>query len=233
MVARPKCTPQAGELIGSRRSRGNRHANAAFPYLQHSRWLIITTVSDLQAVDIPDGVDNMKRKSAGFSLIEVMMALVVVAICLGMGLPAFSAAATRVGRDNTYHLLTASLMSARSAAISRRKFVTVCPSIDGLTCRDDRIWQDGWIVFLDPDKTGYPVDASAILRRVDSIHPILARSSRDRVRYRPNGQATGTNLSVWLCTPELESLGRVAISNTGRARSQHAGQHGPPCTFMP
>lgn len=178
----------------------------------------------------------MKSVVKGFTLLELMVTLAVVAVTLGIGLPAFAPTVERVRVANTYHLLTASLMAARTAAVTRSVPVTVCPSSDGNRCRDDQVWEDGWIIFTDADRSGQPDTAASVLRRVEAINGDLSlrtTSGRQRVRYNATGQAYGSNLTLWLCGHGGEHLiGKVIVNNAGRARTQRT-QRTPghqPCT---
>ncbi len=166
----------------------------------------------------------MKPISKGFTLLELVVTLAVLAIMLGIGLPAFGPTIERIRVTNAYNVLTTSLMSARATAIARGEPVTVCPSHDGVHCRDDQIWEDGWIIFLDGQRTGEPAGVRSILRRIESVGSHLAlRSTQGRpwVRYLANGRTPGSNVSLRLCSREDERLiGLVVVNNSGRARSQ-------------
>jgi type IV fimbrial biogenesis protein FimT len=63
----------------------------------------------------------------GFTLIELMVAIAILAILLGVGIPSFAniIIATRV--KNAGIDLHTSLMAARSAAITRNTTVTITP----------------------------------------------------------------------------------------------------------
>ena len=102
----------------------------------------------------------------------------MLAIALGIGFPPLASAVERARITNTYHLITASLMAARTAAITRAEPITVCPSHDGQHCRDDQVWEDGWIIFADPLRTGEPADAASVLRRIDAINGDYAQHAR-------------------------------------------------------
>ena len=177
----------------------------------------------------------MQHHVHGMTLIELLVALTIVAILVGFGLPAFSNIRDRTQATNAYYLLTSSLMAARSGAVSRRQPVAVCPSADGLHCRGDSVWEDGWIVFLDAAKTGQPKDAAAILKRVDRLGSdlvIRASAGRLQVRYHPDGRSSGSNVSIRICSRRSASLlGSVVVNNSGRARSEHGGSARTGCPY--
>src|SRR3546814_3066380 len=77
----------------------------------------------------------MNRKDAGFSLIELIATVSVLATLLAIALPSFTTLLQGSRASGTYHLLTTSLAAARLRAIKDNAPVTVCPSADGRSCR--------------------------------------------------------------------------------------------------
>jgi len=176
----------------------------------------------------------MNRKEAGFSLVELVITLAVLAIIMAIALPAFGGMLQRTREASAYHLLTASLATARLRAVKDGAPVTVCPSLDGHTCRGDEIWSDGWILYRDPDRDDQPQADDAVLQRFDGVSGDLALRSttgRRHVRFLPSGWASGSNLSIRLCRPGEDGfLGSVIVNNAGRPRTER--QAGPaPCPF--
>lgn len=169
---------------------------------------------------------NLKtHRIAGLTLIELMVALAVLTVTVTIAVPSFQGVLARTRAATAYHQLTASLMLARMAAISRHQPVVMCPSADGLQCRSDLVWEDGWIVFPDPGHKGQPDGIDALLRRVDRLGGQLrVRSSRGRpqIRYRPDGRAPGSNLSLRVCQGDQQLLAKVVVNNVGRARTEQA-----------
>ena len=176
----------------------------------------------------------MNRKDAGFSLIEMIATLSVLAMLLAIAIPAFTTLLQGSRASGTYHLLTTSLAAARLRAIKDNAPVTVCPSADGRTCRSDEVWSDGWIVYRDPDRDPQPQDNDAVIQRFGRVGgdlQLMSTSGRSRVRFQPAGWAYGSNLSIRLCRPGPDGfLGSVIVNNAGRPRTErHPG--GAPCPF--
>lgn len=177
----------------------------------------------------------MERRNAGFTLIELMVTLAVLAIALALGAPAFAGLVQRARESNTYHLLTASLATARLAAVKNGVAVTACPSSDGYTCRNNEVWDRGWLIYTDPTRSGQPASRAAILQSVDAAGGGLALRStagRRRVRFSPAGWSYGSNLSIRLCTPDGRFLGKVVVNNAGRPRTERYTTSRP-CPFQP
>ncbi|MCE7031778.1 Tfp pilus assembly protein FimT/FimU [Lysobacter sp. GX 14042] len=167
-----------------------------------------------------------KGRMTGLTLVELMVAMAVLVVMLTIAVPSFQGMLERTRAATANHQLTASLMMARAAAVTRRQPVTVCPSADGEECRRDLVWEDGWIIFADPDKLGSPADADAVIQRFQALGGgLLVRSSRGRplIRYQPNGRASGSNLSLRVCHSDQQLLAKVVVNNVGRARTEQAG----------
>lgn len=82
----------------------------------------------------------------GFTLIELMVGIVVLAVVLGIGVPSFRDAAVGSRVSSYANDLVASVQLARSEAIKRNDEVTLCASSDGANCEDEGGWQVGWII---------------------------------------------------------------------------------------
>jgi type IV fimbrial biogenesis protein FimT len=176
----------------------------------------------------------MNRKEAGFSLIELVTTLSVLAIVLMIALPSFAAMLDGSRASSTDLLLTTSFAAARLQAVRDGAPVTVCPSADGRTCREDAIWSDGWILYQDAGRDDQPRTEDMVIQRFDGIGDGLrlrSTTGRAHVRFQPTGWASGSNLSVRLCRAgDNEFLGSVIVNNAGRPRTER--QHGSvPCPF--
>jgi type IV fimbrial biogenesis protein FimT len=86
----------------------------------------------------------------GFTLLELMTALAVLGILIGIGVPSFNS----MMRNSQIAAESGNLMSAltlaRSEALKRGLRVSLCgaaPSMD--ECSEDGKWNNGWILFED------------------------------------------------------------------------------------
>lgn len=161
-----------------------------------------------------------KQVQTGFTLIELMVVVSIVAILAGAGVPSFIS----MIKDN--RLVTATndlkvdLALARSESAKRGMRVTVCVSSNGSTCAGTD-WKSGRIVFVDRNANG-AVDADDEILRVNGSLPGQNKITSDfsnasYIQYRPSGLADSVG-SFKLCDDRNGAFGRViAINSVGRA----------------
>ncbi|MFP4294722.1 MAG: GspH/FimT family pseudopilin [Halothiobacillaceae bacterium] len=89
------------------------------------------------------------EKTTGFSLIELMITIAVLAIVLAIAVPSFSFLVQSNRATTLANDLTTAITFARSEAIRRGENVTLCSSNDGNDCGGT--WTDGWIAIADSD----------------------------------------------------------------------------------
>jgi type IV fimbrial biogenesis protein FimT len=87
-------------------------------------------------------------RARGFTIVELMVSLAVLAILLTLAVPSFTNATLGARLSAYANDLLASTQLARSEAIKRNAPVTLCASSDGTTCATSGNWRVGWIVRL-------------------------------------------------------------------------------------
>ena len=166
----------------------------------------------------------MRRCHTGFTLIEVVTTLAVLAICAGVALPSFGRLIEHQRSLAVASSLIAHMSLARIAAIDRNRRAVLCPSTDGSSCIGGTDWSTGWMLFLDEDGNRKPDTGDDILR-VD-LEPtskhlrVVSTVGRQQLRYLPDGRSAGSNLTISICNKAGDVLGRVIVNNMGRPRSE-------------
>lgn len=160
----------------------------------------------------------------GFTLIEMMVALAVMAILLSIAVPSFNDAllGTRLGAQANN--LAAGATTARSEAIKRNATVTMCVSTDGTTCADSGGWEQGWIVKCNTENNTTCNSAGTstiVLQRQQAAASGLKITEASGLRtltFTATGiGATAATLTVCRATPSVGSQERVVtVTATGR-----------------
>ncbi|MES2538446.1 MAG: GspH/FimT family pseudopilin [Pseudomonadota bacterium] len=84
--------------------------------------------------------------AAGFTLIELMVTIVILAILLAIVMPSFNNALLGGKLNALANNFIASTNLARSEAIKRNSEITLCMSANGTSCASTGSWEQGWIV---------------------------------------------------------------------------------------
>ncbi len=98
------------------------------------------------------------RTDAGFTILELLTTLAVVAILATIAVPGFTAMIRHDRAAAEVNGLHTSLNFARQAAIARNSYVVMCKSNDGVSCNHALSdWNSGWLIFdnLDRDSTAH------------------------------------------------------------------------------
>lgn len=185
---------------------------------------------------------------SGFTLIELVVALAVFGLLIGIGLPSFQSAIanSRISTQNNDAI--GALFIARSEAVKASVNVTVCARAENQTrtCKPaSGDWSDGALVFI--DRT--PIASAGIVAvgAEDTIihaepaltgdNTLLVSGSLDNtsgsqvstpfITYNPNGSTNWRGASLTLCDDRGPSLARaINIVITGdirRGRTPNGG----------
>lgn len=142
----------------------------------------------------------------GFTLLELMITLAIVAIMLAMAVPGFSA----MMRENAIHTsrddLFRAFRFARDEASKRATRVSICALTAGSNGSCDTSatsWDNGWIVFVDDATKGKVDTGDEILsvyqntvKRADYLVK-SATVSKYHVSFSSSGRGEGFEL--WVC----------------------------------
>ncbi len=169
-----------------------------------------------------------RYSSTGFTLVELMITLVIVAILLSLAAPGFKSLLERNRLQTAAHGFFTDLVLARSEAIKRNQAVVLCKSNTGVNCTVDTAvqWEQGWLVFADTDNDG-AVDPNEIITVKNALHvgdtlrTDTAGDFKNQVTYGTDGSASGSEVFV-LCNEDadLGNAREIDIAATGRPRLQ-------------
>ncbi|MFE8645939.1 GspH/FimT family pseudopilin [Sphingomonas sp. NCPPB 2930] len=107
---------------------------------------------------------SMRRAARGFTLIELMVTVAIVAILGMVAVPSFVAFQRNSELTSTSNSLLAAIGTARSEAMKRNMRVVVVP-FSGTS------WGNGWKVFADLNKDGKLSDSDTIVAQRDAPLP--------------------------------------------------------------
>jgi len=146
----------------------------------------------------------------GFTLMELMVAIAVLAVLLLVAVPSFREAGLPSQLRAIANNMVAATQIARSEAIKRNATVTLCVSSDGKTCGAGN-WQQGWIV-MTSGTVLHSEPATAFGYRVTPAGGSAA------LTFDSTGLgATSDSFTVCRGTPDSGSQERVVtITATGR-----------------
>ena len=165
----------------------------------------------------------MNCKDAGFSLIELIATIAVLAVVAAIGGPSMSDLLMQHRAASARYQITTSLASARIAAVTDGQPVSVCPIDSSPRCRSDGIWEKGWMTFRDGASKGQPTGPESILHIEQGLGSrLLLRTTPGRklARFQPDGRSGGSTLTLSLCASrDKRPLGQVILSNVGRSRT--------------
>jgi type IV fimbrial biogenesis protein FimT len=88
------------------------------------------------------------NRSHGFTLIELIITVVLVAVLLSWAVPNFQALIKNSRLNTQANDLLADINLARSEAIKRRTDVVLCTSTNGTSCAVGGNWKDGRLVIV-------------------------------------------------------------------------------------
>lgn len=88
----------------------------------------------------------------GFTLTELLIALAILAIMVGIALPSFESFQQRNRLIAASNDVWSGVRIARSEAIKSGSSVTICSSTNGTSCSGSNDWDTGWIVFIDANR---------------------------------------------------------------------------------
>lgn len=168
-----------------------------------------------------------KHKSKGFSLVEALVVLALLAIFLGLAVPGVASLRTKYELQAVAEDVWNSLMLARSQALMQQVRVVLCPAMSALACHEQGQWTAGWLVFVDSNRNGQRDAGEQVLQSRGAL-PVGVRllgnstvsqgmgyGADGRSEGRSGGFQSGT---YTVCRSGLAEQWSVVINMLGRPR---------------
>ncbi len=164
----------------------------------------------------------------GFTAIELMMTLIIAMILLAIAIPSFSHMTAQNHLATTANDFVSAFALARESAVAKGRSVTLCAG-DQSGCFDTVDWSNGWLAFVDADKSG-TLDAdeqilfTGIARRDDVVvqgntpveKPVIF--SPLGFASQPGGAFTAGTLRVCVPTDIANNTRDLVLAKSGRLR---------------
>ena len=168
----------------------------------------------------------------GFTLIELMVTLAILAILMAVATPNFTAYQRNSELTSITNSLVAAINSARGEAMKRGRYAMVAPV-------DKEDWSNGWVVFVDIDRSqDYDSSTDDILILEREAVPVYVTVSGngssaaaepylmfDPVGYPKTKDGGFSSVSISIARNDVSSdqidaeTRRIVLSSAGRVRS--------------
>ena len=161
----------------------------------------------------------------GLTLVELMITLAVIAVALAVTVPSLARLQANFQLRSGAHRLVAAINLARTEALERRQWVSLCPSLAGGDCSGD--FSRGWLLFRDGDRDrAFDPENEELILRAQGLprgYTVTDRNGSnpvvESIAYSPDGSAR-SNQTLLLCAPAAPRVEPYAIvlNRVGRVR---------------
>jgi type IV fimbrial biogenesis protein FimT len=171
------------------------------------------------------------KTHTGFTIIELMFALVLMAVVMAMAVPNFNQLIKNNRLTSQANEFITAINYARNEAIKRNMNVILCRSSTGTSCGGGTGWENGWIVYADTNSNA-GLDNGEELKIFGALaggNTLRGDASyTNTITYGPKGYVTVAGALI-LCddrnssggTADAEDFAKgraIIISATGRPR---------------
>ena len=153
------------------------------------------------------------KKQTGFTLIELIIAVVIFGIMAAIAAPNYSSFIRSNRTSAAYNTLVGTISLARLEAVKSSRVVTMCISSNQTTCEADteKDWGKGWIVFSDIDGDGLvdTADGDTILKTEPAVGTGITITSNynSKLSIAPRGRLRNQGSFVICDGSELDKNG--------------------------
>ena len=161
------------------------------------------------------------RRQNGFTLVELMVTVAVLAIVAAIAFPSFGALSAPIGlRRQT--MKSGPAQPARSEAIRSNRGGGVCGSSDGASC--DGNWSAGMLAFTDTDGDGTMSSEETVLRFVSGSPKLQLSGPSEEIAFDGRGRRRAASDQSIQLEPDVCSKGALdkrtlTVNASGQIRS--------------
>lgn len=167
----------------------------------------------------------------GFTTVELLVVVAILGIFLSWAIPAMASFGKSAQLSAQTNAFLSIMNLARSEAIKRNSRVTLCKSMEGVTCVQSGGWQQGWLVFHDKNNDGLRGLDETIIYQVqvlpNNLRLIGNQNVAEYVSFTPSGGtklASGAlqmgTLTLCFASNDATEAREIVINAAGRARTQ-------------
>lgn len=149
----------------------------------------------------------MINQDQGFTLVELMITLALLAIVANIAVPAFDGLIVRNRQQALMEQVEKTLNNARADAVLKRRTVEICGSNNGENCSAN--WSDGWLVRAS--------DKILHLTQLPTHDNLRWSGFQQSIRFRENGSTPTGNGRFYECHKQKVAW-QLILNRQGRLR---------------
>ena len=163
-----------------------------------------------------------RRLNTGFTLVELLIVVSIMAILVAMSVPSFSRIVLNQQISDERQTLYDGLRLARAEAVRRAAMITLCKSSNAQTCGGTgATWDQGWLIFVDQnqDKT-LTTGEEVLYSHLSASSKVTVHSNITTISFAATGYLIGAeggtyhfynNQNAQPQSLEVNALGRPKI----------------------
>lgn len=180
----------------------------------------------------PNQLPVSSDRNFGFTLPELLITILIMAIVLSIAVPNLSPLISRQDLQAKASLLSSTLAYARNEAVARVGNVTLCGTDDEINCNGSNDLSNGWLVFFDKNADGAfsTNDGDELLKQRGSEGnevTLTLASSATYISFSDRGESREVR-HVLLCTADANAnpakAKTLTVSLIGSTRFNTGGE---------